>query len=208
MPRAPTGLMLLAAWLCCAAGTSAAGQGDAASLQVSREGAGLELLLSGPAEAFFGPGEPGTDPRLLSSGSALLQDAGSAFHLSPVAGCRIVEVLLGGRRLEAEGHAGAHRPGDRLLALRRGDRRLGGSTPSPAADAGPPGLPGDEDVIALYRYECSRPDALQQVTVLLFMGFPRLARLELRMAHDASQARTLTAASPTFVLPAPRETAR
>lgn len=187
-----------------AAGAAAGAHAGEASLTLQRDEGALVLELRGSGEEFFGAsraGAAGPDAELVARGTTLLRDAGSAFHLSPAAACRVVETALGGRLLEAQGLAGVDRPEDRLLALRERDRRLDGMPARQDPPAASAGLAGNEDVVARYRFECARPAALQRITVLLFMSLPALERLQLSLPGDDTPPRSLHAGAPSFDLP-------
>ncbi len=180
------------------------------SLHVGLIDGELELALQGASARFFGfAGVPADDQQrqLAVSGAALLRDAGTMFRLPPAAGCRVLEVVLGGAVLEAIGQAGTTAPGQALERLRERDVPLGGrpalergGMPAAAPHADPSSTHG-ADVRAVYRYRCNRPDALDGIAVQVFTSFPATSPMRVSIDQgEAHEAFELSASAPLIEL--------
>jgi hypothetical protein len=201
---------MLAAPASVASDSLAAIADEGGQLEVSLEGERLELRLEVPGSNVFGFISVPLDEhqrQLAVHVAALLRDAGTMFWPSPGAGCRIVETRLWGAVLEAIGASGVRRPGDAMGALREHDLPLGGESLPPAGATAPPGaLPEDREEVPLdhvrasFHYQCSRPDALQEIAVQVFASFPAIQSLAV-FVDGAEQSHTLTAGMPVLELP-------
>lgn len=159
-------------------------------LLIRHDGGELALALTGPSENFFGfQGVPEDDHQrqLVISGAALLRDAGTMFRLSPAAGCRILAVELTGVILQAADQAGSYIPGQALERLRERDVPLGGR-PAPEPTMLTPGVTSGDDlesdrgtIHADYQYRCARPDSLDQIAVQVFMSFPAIGTMTVKI---------------------------
>ncbi len=142
-----------------------------AALRIAVDGGALEIELATPLDTLVGFEHA---PRTAAQRAALeaaergLRDGAALFGLPEAAGCALMAVSLASPWLQSE------------------DR----------ADAGGAAQAGDGDhgeLVAGYRFQCARPQALDALQLRLFELFPRLraVRAEWASAHGQGAA-TLT----------------
>lgn len=208
-------LGLLASLVSAALSGGSAMADETARLDVTREQGRVELRLTSPADTLFPAAAlQHADHRqqVLSSGAALLGDAGSLFHLPPAAACRLVETRVEGTVMEAAGLVSRQRPGERLRELRQRDVPLGGhpAQQQPTGDDESSALKADgqddscppAEIDVHHVYLCQRPDQLTQIGAQLFSAFPGLQRLDVTLqTTTASDQVTLTPRQPVLRMP-------
>lgn len=144
-----------------------------AALRVAVDGGALEIELATPLDTLVGFEHA---PRTAAQRAALqaaergLRDGAALFGLPEAAGCALMAVSLASPWLQSEDRADA-----------------GGAAHVQAGD-------GDHgELVAGYRFQCARPQALDALQLRLFELFPRLraVRAEWASAHGQGAA-TLT----------------
>jgi hypothetical protein len=148
-------------------------------LNIAIEGNTLQIELESPAMNIVGFEHAPKDEKqhqAIEQAAALLRKGEKLFLTPADAGCRLKEAEVKSSLLEEEGHeehATAHEEGHEHEGEAHAD-----------FDAG-------------YRFECSNPEALNSITVKLFLAFPATEELQVQLLSGHGQsAAELTAQNP------------